>query len=153
MAVLFAVGCDKNDSTTIYPEVTPVESEEKPNVFQAKGKIIGVLKCFESDVNGKRIDNTLVGLYIETEAKDLLLAFDVESSLFNLDVKSLEYGSWPTDHFKLIDNSHISFTYKEATGSDIRDYESPLMTAMWPMLPYPDSDFKQVVISDISKMQ
>ena len=119
-------------------------NENKRGENEIKGKIVGYLKCAEY-VKGKKTDNILFGLYIVTESKENLLSFDIDPSLFNLNIEELQGGVYGF----IVNNSLISFTYRNVEENEFRCFDCPPSLDMFPGLMIPMENFMQVIISNI----
>jgi hypothetical protein len=117
------------------------KQEESINDTTYRGKIVGYLKCSD---NGNK--STLFGIYIISNKQDSLLAFNVPSSMHNIDTSKIENG------IKSIDGDSISFKYKEAEGDEIKQYDCPA-TTLQNITFYDIDNFIQAVIISISKIQ
>ncbi len=115
------------------------KQEENVNDDINNGKIVGYLKCIDSEAN----DNTLMGFFIISNNKDSLLSFNILNSISFLDTSELKYG------IGFLDGDSVVFCYRNAKNEEIKYFDCPPNTMQNPTF-YPLEDFSQVIITNIN---
>ena len=107
---------------------------------QTNGIIVGYTKSN----NGS--DVALVGLFIITEKKDSLLAFNVPASCINIDINALNYGAYN------INGGNIRFDYRVAVGEEIKkNFLSPQNTMLPGFFHGQIDDYTQIIITNFRR--
>jgi hypothetical protein len=124
------VSCGKNDSST-----------------KTKGRVAGYIKCMDSENK-----NMVFGLYIITEKKDSLLAYNIPHETLNalLDVNIDDFQNGIYDYKKTL---QIIFDYRKAKDDEIitgSRLDCPPITMFGIILFIPEN-FEQIIISNINK--
>ncbi len=122
---LFVTSCSK------------LELNQEPTL---KGKLIGYLKCTDNENK-----NTLFGVFIISNNRDSLLAFNVSSSIYDMDITKIELG------INFFDGDSISFNYRNIKNDEMKQFDCPPTTMQNPTL-YSIENFSQVAITNISKL-
>ena len=122
--------------------ISSCDNQENTNEYDIQqGKIVGYLKCHESNENS----NTLFGFFIISTHNDSLLSFNILPSTFNLDKSNLQCG------INFLNGDSISFSYRNAENDEIKYYDCPPTLFLNPTF-YAIDDFSQVIITAISKI-
>jgi len=116
--------------------------EETINSDINKGKIIGYLKCIDSDTDY----STLFGIFIISNNKDSLLSFNISDPIYDLDTSQLKYG------IGFIDGDSVTLSYRNAENDELKYFDCPPSTMQNPTF-YPIENFSQVIITSINKIQ